>query len=52
MASKTITVRVPDDVYKQLPPASLTGKRSAFVIEAIREKLASVASELKKGGGK
>ena len=39
MPSKTITIRVPDDLMKALPRPSLKGKRSAFIIQAIREKL-------------
>jgi len=37
--SRTITIRVPPDVEKQLPPPSLTGERSQFIVNAIKEKL-------------
>lgn len=34
-----ITVRVPPEVLKRLPKPSLTGKRAAFIRDAIEEKL-------------
>ena len=39
MPKKHITIRMPDDLMKALPKPSLKGKRSAFIIQAIREKL-------------
>jgi hypothetical protein len=34
-----VTVRIPADLLAKLPPPSLTGERSAFILAAIREKL-------------
>ena len=36
---QTISTRIPDDILEQLPPPSLTGERSKFVLDAIKEKL-------------
>ena len=39
MPNATVTIRVPDDILARLPPASLTGERTAFILSAIKEKL-------------
>jgi metal-responsive CopG/Arc/MetJ family transcriptional regulator len=39
MTAAPITIRIPSDLLAKLPPPSLTGERSAFILAAIREKL-------------
>ena len=39
MTAAPVTVRIPADVLAKLPPPSLTGERSQFILDAIREKL-------------
>jgi metal-responsive CopG/Arc/MetJ family transcriptional regulator len=39
MTAAPITIRIPADLLAKLPPPSLTGERSQFILEAIREKL-------------
>jgi len=46
--TKTIGIRLPEDLEAALPPASLTGERSKFIREAIEEKIKREAKKGKK----
>lgn len=36
---QALTIRLPDEMLKRLPPASLDGHRSKWIREAVQEKL-------------
>lgn len=43
--SVSVGFRLPRDVFDMLPPASLTGERTAYVLDAIRRQHAATKAE-------